>query len=439
MNIYDATTSFTYVYKDVDTSKLNIGFKSPNGEDKLTYITSCESPEFWERYSKGMLERSILFVGSETKAKAAEWFAMDQGFKMGLPFFNSRNNAHKIDETILSTQEKQTIIDFLRGNSNGIEIGSEDAIEAEKNRVIVTSIGDHIENRTGYYKEMEVPVSEVYRYKRLQVREELVNHSTVSKIRQRLLEDPKLARKTFLPIAVVVSKDGTKTVVNGNTRLEAASKTPGWTEVPVVYINETEFGSTEKIRQKNYSQFGLYMNRESFEIRVHNSKGDLKRNIINFLAEEKIDLSKAIQVDRARQLVYMNFSYACGSKQQLNGILQSILTDFEKSQAELTYQDNLITYDDKFFVDYSWDNYRSKGISVVHVTVGEAANAKPIGYICRVMRTQETTKGAVILHYTSKQEIAAEEKSKWIDDLKATIKYMGLQIIVDVLPPFKKV
>ena len=132
MNIYDATTSFTYVYKDVDTSKLNIGFKSPNGEDKLTYITSCESPEFWERYSKGMLERSILFVGSETKAKAAEWFAMDQGFKMGLPFFNSRNNAHKIDETILSTQEKQTIIDFLRGNSNGIEIGSEDAIEAEK-------------------------------------------------------------------------------------------------------------------------------------------------------------------------------------------------------------------------------------------------------------------------------------------------------------------
>lgn len=437
MNIYDATNSFTYVYKDVDTSKLNIGFKSPNGEDKLTYITSCESPEFWERYSKGMLERSILFVGSEAKAKAAEWFAMDQGFKLGLPFFNSRNNAHKVDESILTIQEKQVIIDFLRGDGNGIEMGSEDAIQAEKNREIVTTIGNNIEHRTGYYKEMEVSVSEVYRYKRLQVREELVNHSTVSKIRQRLLEDPKLARKTFLPIAVVVSKDGTKTVVNGNTRLEAASKTPGWNEVPVVYINETEFGSTEKIRQKNYSQFGLYMNRESFEIRVHNSKADLKRNIINFLAEEKIDLSKAIHVDRARQLVYMNFDYACGSKQQLNGILQSILTDFEKNQAELTYQDNLITYDEKFFTNYSWDKYKRNGMSVVHVTVGESANAKPIGYICRVMKSQESTKGAVILHYTSKQEIAAEEKNKWIQDLKDTIKYMNLQIVVDVLPPFK--
>ena len=309
MNIYDATTSFTYVYKDVDTSKLNIGFKSPNGEDKLTYITSCESPEFWDRYSKGMLERSILFVGSEAKAKAAEWFAMDQGFKLGLPFFNFKNNAHKVDESILTTQEKQIIIDFLRGDGKGIEFGSADAAEAEKNRDIVTSIGDRIEKRTGYYKEMQVSVSEVYNYKRLQVREELVNHSTVSKIRQRLLENPKLARETFLPIAVVVSKDGSKTVVNGNTRLEAASKTPGWNDVPVVYINETEFGSDEKIRQKNYSQFGLYMNRESFEIRVHNSKGDLKRNIINFLAEEKIDLSKAAHVDRARQLVYMNFDY----------------------------------------------------------------------------------------------------------------------------------
>ena len=438
MNIYDATTSFTYVYKDVDTSKLNIGFKSPNGEDKLTYITSCESPEFWDRYSKGMLERSILFVGSEAKAKAAEWFAMDQGFKLGLPFFNFKNNAHKVDESILTTQEKQIIIDFLRGDGKGIEFGSPDAAEAEKNRDIVTSIGDRIEKRTGYYKEMQVSVSEVYNYKRLQVREELVNHSTVSKIRQRLLENPKLARETFLPIAVVVSKDGSKTVVNGNTRLEAASKTPGWNDVPVVYINETEFGSDEKIRQKNYSQFGLYMNRESFEIRVHNSKGDLKRNIINFLAEEKIDLSKAAHVDRARQLVYMNFDYACGSKQQLNGILASIISDFEKNQAELTYQDNLITYDDRFFVDYSWDNYKKHDISVVHVTVGEAANAKPIGYICRVMKKEKHTKGAVIFHYTSKQEIAVEEKNQWIQDLKDTIKYMGLQIIVDVLPPFKK-
>ena len=54
------------------------------------------------------------------------------------------------------------------------------------------------------------------------------------------------------------------------------------------------------------------------------------------------------------------------------------------------------------------------------------------------MKKEENTRGAVILHYTSKQEIAVEEKNQWIQDLKDTIKYMGLQIIVDVLPPFKK-
>lgn len=437
MNIYDATNSFTYVYRDVNTSKLNIGFKSPNGEDKLTYITSCESPEFWERYSKGMLERSILFVGSDAKAKAAEWFAMDQGFKLGLQFFNSKNNAHKVDESILTTEDKQVIIDYLRGMGNGIQFGSADSAKADQNRDIVITIGDRIEKRTGYYKEILVPTTEVYNYKRLQVREELVNHTTVSKIKQRLLENPKLARETFLPIAVVVSKDGKKTVVNGNTRLEAACKTPGWNEVPVVYINETEFGSDKEIRERTYTQFGLYMNRESFEIRVHNSKGDLKRNVINFLASEKIDLSKAAHIDRARQLVYMNFDYACGSKQQLNGILTSILSDFEKNQAELTYQDNLITYDDRFFVNYSWDTYRSKDISVVHVTVGEAANAKPIGYICRVMKREKTKKGAIILHYTSKQEIASEQNNQWVQDLNDTIKYMELDIIVNVLPAFK--
>ena len=436
MELYGFDTSFVYAYKDMETSTLYIGFKSPKVEDKLTYITSCESPEFWDRYSHGMLERSILFVGSEMKAKAAEWFAMDQGFKLGLPFFNRQNNAHKVDESILTTQEKQVIIDFLR-DGKGIEFGSADAAEAEKNREIVTRIADQIEKRTGYYKEMQVPILQVHMYKRWQVREEKVNWSTVSRIIQRLLEDPKRARETFLPITVVVHKDGSMTIVNGTTRTEAAMKTPGFNDVPVVYINETEFGSDQKARERNYTLFGLYMNREPFEVRVHNSKGDLKRNVNNFLREENIDLSKPAHVDRARELVYKNFDYACGSKQQLNGILTSILSDFAKNQAELTYQDNLITYDDNFFAKYSWDNYRSKDISIVRVTVSEVANAKAIGYICRVMRKEKNKKGVLILHYVSKQELASEEENQWIEDMKVTIEYMGLPISVDVLPAFK--
>lgn len=442
-SIFDTGVSFVYAYTDVETKTLNIGLKTPNGEDKLTYITSCSNPEFWKRYTLGKMERSILFVGSEVKARAAEYFAMDFGFSIGREFFNAKNNAHKTDESILSVEEKKVIVDFLRGEGNGLEFGSADSAKASRNKEIVTSIADAIEaidtaKDTKRYTKVMVALTEVLSYDRNQVRVELDNNTVVTKIVQRMLEDPARARLTFKPITVVVRKNGEKLVVNGNTRLKAASRAKGWDEVPVVFVNESEFGSTKKIRERNFTQFGLYMNREEFEVRATNTKEDLKRNIQNFLIEEKINLSKPTHVDRARQLIYENFDYACGSKQQLNGILNSIMSDFEKSQAELAYQDNLITYDEQFFQNYSWDKYRSKDYSTVHATVGEAANAKPLAYICRVMRSQGTKKGAIILHYTSKQELASEAKNNWIVDLEETIKYMKLNIIVDVLPAFKK-
>lgn len=442
-SIFDTNVSFVYAHTDVETQTINIGLKTPNGEDKLTYVTSCSNPEFWKRYSLGKIERTILFIGSEMKARAAEYFAMDFGFSIGREFFNAKNNAHKTDESILTIAEKKVIVDFLRGEGNGLEFGSADSTKATRNKEIVTSIANAIEaidtpKDTKRYTKVIVALTEVLNYDRNQVRVEMDNNVVVTKIVQRMLEDPSRARETFKPITVVVLNNGDKLVVNGNTRLKAASRAPGWDTVPVVFVNESEFGSTKKIRERNFTQFGLYMNREDFEVRATNTTEDLKRNIQNFLIEEKIDLSKGTHIDRARQLIYANFDYACGSKQQLNGILNSILSDFQKSQAELQYQDNLITYDEQFFKNYSWDKYQSKNRSVVHSTVSEAANAKPLAYICRVMRRQETTMGAIILHYVSKHELASEAKNDWIGDLKETIKYMKLDIVVDVLPAFKK-
>jgi len=141
-----------------------------------------------------------------------------------------------------------------------------------------------------------------------------------------------------------------------------------------------------------------------------------------------------MHVDRARKLIYDNFFYVCGSKQQLNGILSSILSDFAKNQAVLKYQHNLLTYDDGFFQRYCWEMYNSKGIATVHVSVSEAAHGKAIGYIMRRMKNTETKKGAVIFHYTSKQELAAEENDNWIKDMQDTIKWCKLPITIDVLP-----
>lgn len=434
MHIYDADASYVYAYQDMETGTLCIGFKSPLGDDKFTYITSCKDGAFWDRYSRGRLERSILFIGPELKARAAEWFAWDYGKKLGRKFFNAVNNAHRIDESILTTHEKQVIIDFLRGDGKGIPQGSVDVTEANENHAIVATIAKHIEERTNFYKEVDVSIHEVCAYGQCQVREVVLNHHTVTKIRQRLLENPKEARETFKPIVVLVSKDDVKRVISGHTRREAARKTAGWNSVPVVYLNESEFGSTEEIREQNILRFGLYMNREPFEVRATNSKEDLKRNINNFLAAQKLDLSKPAHKDRARQLVYLNFDYVCGSKQQLNGLLESIVTDFEKTQAELTYQAPLTTYDDAYFADYKWNKYGVRNISTVVSKVGECANAKPLAFVLRVMRKEKNMQGAIILHYTTKRELVEEKTGKWIDDLIETIRYMKLKIEVDLLP-----
>ena len=50
------------------------------------------------------------------------------------------------------------------------------------------------------------------------------------------------------------------------------------------------------------------------------------------------------------------------------------------------------------------------------------------------MMNADLKKGAVIFHYTSKQEIANEEQDNWVDDMKKTIEYSNLPITVEVLP-----
>jgi hypothetical protein len=433
VNIFSDEVAYVYGFRNLETKKINIGLKTSNGESKYTYITSIKSKEFWDDYSKGLMEQTILYVGPIDSARTAEWFALEYGTNTyPEKFYNFKNNAHCVDEKLITANDRRVIVDYIEGRGNGIEVGGDDTQDANFNRNIIESIASRIES--DQIKSFTIPTIEVQKYKRIQVRAEIVNHSDVSKIRTRLLEDPKLARKTFKPIAVVIMKNGERCVVNGNTRLAAALKTPGWDEVPVVFIHESEFGSTKSQRIDNYQIFGLYMNKEDFELRVTNSKEDLKRNINNYLARRNLDLNKPMHVSRARQLIYNNFCYVCGSKQQLNGILSSILNDFAKNQAVLKYQHNLLTYDEAFFQRYCWEKYNSKDIATVHVSVSEAAHGKAIGYILRRMKNTASQKGAIVFHYTSKPEIANEERDNWIKDTQDTISFLKLPIVIDVLP-----
>ena len=126
------------------------------------------------------------------------------------------------------------------------------------------------------------------------------------------------------------------------------------------------------------------------------------------------------------------------SKKKLSGLFKSVQNRIQKTEASLKYQSNIIAYDDAFFERYEWENYGKDNIATVHAQMSKAKHGQAFGYICRRMKNVSADKGAIVLHYTSKMEIAEHEDGSWLKDLKDTINFHQLDIQVDVLPAFEE-
>ncbi len=428
---------YVYGFRNIENGMMNIGYKSPK-TDKLDYISSISSAQFWDDFYKGKLEKSLLFEGSAHEddiAQTLEWFGLDYGMSWNKNmFYNKSNNAHCIDESLLTEEHKQTIVDWIEGRSEGIK--PTDRFVQDK--TTVTTIHEAI--KSGQYKVVLEPVKTVHAYKRNQIRVEQIDVNHVRKIKSRFDQNPKDAWDWLMkdPVVVVVSRHKNKivyTILNGNNRLEAVSRT-ALKEIPVVYINESEFGADEKTRNANYDLFGLLENKEDFIVRKTNTDGDIKRNINNFLVSEGFDLSDPLQVDSARELIYERFSLITEDKKKLNGLFRSIMNDFATQQNALKYQDNLIAYDDNFLNNYKVKKYELKGVAAIHATASKAEHAVALGYIVHRMYNMKKKKGAIVLYFKSKNELAIDDQEKHIDKLRDMIQYMQLDVTVDVLPAF---
>lgn len=425
---------YVYAWRNINNGKMNIGYKSPNGEEH-TYITSLKNMEFWKDYSYGLLKKSILYIGNENEAniaKSVEWFALNYAVKTAKDrLYNPGNNANKGEENLIPKFTKQLIVDYIEGKSDGIS-----PLNKDEDADFVEQLSKRI--KEGEFQVHNVPRVEIEKYSRNQVRtkDKVIEH--IHNIRTKIVENPDRARNIFGPIIVAVKNSGEKMIVDGNSRFAATEGVVGWEILPVIYINESEFGETELQRQDNYDLVGLYENRAPEEIKEENSWSDLKRNIVNYLVRHNIDLSKTHHVDHARQIIYERFLCVCESKHQLNGILKSILNDFDKSQAELKYEKNLISYDERYLEKLKWNKYTSKDISCVIARASEAKFMKAIGYVQHSMFNDKLSKGAIVFHFTSKNELVTEENEKWIEKLKKVIKYHNLSITVEVLPAFEQ-
>jgi hypothetical protein len=437
---FDMLTSkkcYVYGFRNIENGMMNIGYKSPR-TDKLDYISSISNPQFWEDYYKGKVEKFLLFEGTTSQddlAQTIEWFGLNYGMSWNKSkFYNKSNNAHCVDESLLTDEHKQLIVDWIESRSDGVK--PSDRFVEDKS--IVTTIHDSI--KSGFYKVVLENIKNALSFDRNQIRVEQIDVNHVRKIKSRFDQNPKDAWDWLLkdPVVVVVSRKKNKishTVLNGNNRLAAVSKT-ALKEIPVVYINETEFGADEETRSANYDLFGLLENKEDFVVRKTNTDGDIKRNINNFLVRENIDLSDPLAVDTARELIYERFTLITEDKKKLNGIFRSILNDFATQQNALKYQDNLIAYDDQSLNNYKMKKYELKGVAAIHATASKAEHAVALGYIVHRMFNVKKKKGAIVLYFKNKNELAIEDQEKHIDKLRDMVNYMQLDITIDVLPAF---
>lgn len=425
---------YVYAWKNINNGKMNIGYKSPDDKE-YTYITSLKNNEFWKDYSYGLLKKSILFVGNESDdkiAKSVEWFALKYACAVKRDkLYNPGNNANRFDETLIPKSTKQLVMDYIEGNSEGIC-----PIEHDEDVDFADELNRRI--KEGEFEIHQVARSELEKYPRNQVRskDKLIEH--IRKIRTKMIEEPEEARDIYGPIVVVVKASGERLIIDGNSRLAAAENLIGWEILPVVYINEAEFGETELQRADNYDLVGLNENKPQKEIKAPNTFADLKRNINNYIVRHNFDLSKPHQVDYLRQKIYARFKKLCESKHQLNGILTSILNDFEKTQAQLKYEKNLLQYDEAFQLRHKWEKYGKHDIASVFVKASEAKYMKALGYIQHAMYNEKLTKGAIIFHFVDKRELVDEENKETsnIEKLKKVISFHNLPITVEVLPAF---
>jgi len=435
------TKSYVYAERNIENGKMNIGYKGSKGESKITYITSLSNEDFWEDYALGKMERSILFEGDDKIAKSVEWFALEYGCSVKPELmYNKSNNAHRGDESLLIPEIKKVVVDYIQGKGNGIVHES----HFDSDKKLVAQIIEDIDN--GHYKDSIKMIStkDAVKMDRNQVRDVDVDIAHAAEIKKRMIENPAKARETFGPIVAVVRKSNGPIIIDGNSRLYAASSTKGWNEVPMIFLNESLFGNSEKHRMNNYDLFGTSANKGEFEVKKPNNVATIKRNMNNFLVREGlINLSDPMIAERAWELLEDRFEEATNTKDQLKTAIEGVFKDYEKQQAEIKYQQNIITYDKKFFTDYKFDKYESKGVAAINVIMGQLEHGEAFAYICRRMRNVKAKKGAIIIHYKNKWEYAREQEEDWIGDLNSLIKYMKtfnpqLDIAIDVLPAFRQ-
>lgn len=266
-------TGITYGWRNIENGKMYIGYHKTTEVDD-GYVFSTEDEEANKAWEYGKLQRHILYKGDQSIAITLENFLLKEVNAIKNPQFYNRSVGGGVgcvtDFSNLSSSDKIIGLEWINGidpkYSTAVSEVDKTDIQQLKNDIAASKYAIHP------YES----VREIYNLPRIQVRENLEELEHMEEIAEKMKDNPAKARDHISPVIVVVFPDGSKKIVDGNNTVGAAHKAK-WKEIPVIYINSTEF----KDKLCNMKWFGYAMNHAE-KIKKPNSKNDLRKAIIDF-------------------------------------------------------------------------------------------------------------------------------------------------------------
>lgn len=385
-----AFEAFVYGYRNLTNGKMYIGFRK-NSDVNDGYIFSSIDADLKSAWGLGNLHRSILFCGDKETAITMERKLLKHAdARRNSNFYNKSNGggAGIRDYTTITDEEAKVGIDWI----NGI-----DPVETDADifNLVDTNVVDDIWEsvKDGKYEVYETSTEEISNYAQNQVRLIMIDQNHVRDIAERMKHDPVEARKNISPIIVCVTKDGTRTIIDGNHTSRAVAEA-GWPSAPVIFINSSEFLD----KQSNIDHFGIIANHNP-KIKKPNGSLDCQRAIINLYSRNLKDSDEnfTLLTGEKFKTTCESILYPQWTKSQISANLKSAIERIKTdvAHAELNFQ----TYskpDLDAIIRQITD--KDSGMAVISVTSGSIYNAG-LGAVLNKAGEMDVWKGVIVTHH----------------------------------------
>ena len=411
--------AIVYGYVNVENGYRYVGYHKTK-EEHDGYVFSSENFPLRKAWSHGFLRKTVIFRGSVADCVTLEHYILTKYDAIANKKWYNQSNGGGAN---LYT------FDMLPENAiKAAEDWFEDRESVPRKVTIYADIEttDKIieQIKSGYYEIIDEPVAKIFHLPKNQVRFEEFDRKHFEKIRDSMIDDPADARKRVKPIIVCVMKNGDELILDGNHTIHAAHAA-GWTDIPVIYINSSEF----KDSQFNYDDFGYAMNDRKDHVKG-NSKDDCKRAILKLQDSTKMKLDDP----EFYHVAIRNLRFF--SKNQISSNLNVMIKVKEEQELIRKYNFRVWTKNNIKYELSRLLNKEYKGYVGISINSGSSYN-DGIGAIVNKLASEKKQKGLIVVSYNNIKEWYDREET--IAHLAHNIKYgvnPDLIIKVHYLPAF---